>query len=343
MENGEWEMLKDTPLISVILPFYNAEGTLGRAIESILSQSFPFFELILVDNNSDDGSRDIALQFAKEDPRCRLIDEKTQGVMHAMNAGIEASGADYIARMDSDDVSLPQRLEIQYNFLEKNPYLGLVGGKVEHIGHHDNTKGLETFVSWVNSFITTKEIDLFRFIEIPVVNPTIMFRREVALKYGGCREGDFPEDYEMLLRWLDAGVKMGKLDTVLLKWHDSNTRLTRTDERYSSDAFYRVKTFYLARWLRENNRFFPRVKIWGAGRISRKRASLLENEGIFIDGYIDIDKNKQNENCIHHSEISPPGNYFILSYVSNRGARSKIREFLNDKNYEEGEDYLFVS
>jgi glycosyltransferase involved in cell wall biosynthesis len=335
--------MTEKPQISVILPFYNAEKTLARAVESIRSQSFPFFELILVNNNSDDLSRNIALQYTKEDSRCRLIDEKTQGVMHAMNSGIEASNARYIARMDSDDISLPHRLEMQYNFLEENPGTGLVGGKVEHVGHNDNTKGLQTCVDWANSFTSHENIELFRFIEIPVVNPTIMFRRELVKSYGGCRDGEFPEDYEMLLRWLDAGVKMEKLDSTVLKWHDSDTRLTRTDERYSSWAFYRIKTFYLARWLKKHNRYFPKVKIWGAGRISRKRAALLENEGVIIDGYIDIDKNKQKDNCIHHSQIAPPGNYFILSYVGKRGARIKIREFLNNKNYTEGKDYLFVS
>jgi glycosyltransferase involved in cell wall biosynthesis len=296
-----------------------------------------------VNNNSNDRSNNIAHQFTKDDSRCKLFDEKNQGVMYAMNTGIEASSGKYIARMDADDISLAHRLEMQYNFLEAFPETGVIGGKVEHIGHHDNTEGLQIFVDWVNSFKSADDIGLFRFIEIPVINPTIMFRREIAENYGGCREGDFPEDYEMLLRWLNAGVKMEKLDSIVLKWYDSDTRLTRTDSRYSTEAFYKIKSHYLAKWLKENNPHYPNVKIWGAGRVSRKRSALLENEGIQIDGYIDINKNKQSDKCIHNSQISSPGDYFILSYVSKRGARLKIRDFLNNKNFVEGSDYLFVS
>ena len=101
-------------------------------------------------------------------------------------------------------------------------------------------------------------------------------------QHGLYRSGDFPEDYEMWLRWLDQGVKIAKVPQIVLDWHDSETRLTRTDSIYSDRAFYEVKSRYLAKWLSEHNPFHPYVHVWGASRISRRRVRILEKHGMFI-------------------------------------------------------------
>src|SRR6056297_406605 len=115
------------PEISVILPFQNAETTLSEAVQSIVNQTFPDFELLLVDNNSSDNSRNIACKWAKKDQRISLLEEKRPGVAHAMNCGLKNAGGRFVARMDADDISHPERLEKQLLFLKKNPDTGLVG------------------------------------------------------------------------------------------------------------------------------------------------------------------------------------------------------------------------
>ncbi len=331
------------PTVSVILPFYNAEETLSRAVESILDQSFSDFELLLVDNNSTDGSYAVAQCFARADKRVRVLPESRQGVDFAMNCGLENAQGRYIARMDADDVSYPLRLEKQVKFLEENPEYGLVGSSVKYIPHSSNTKGFSRFVNWVNSFSTFDEIRKYRFIEIPVVNPTILFKRELYEQFGGCRHGDFPEDYEMLLRFLDAGVGMVKLPEPLLEWHDYSHRLTRTDERYTTEAFFKVKAEYFRKWSQLNNIVHPRVWVWGAGRKTRRRANLIENNGIQIEGFIDVVKNKTAvKTTLHYTEVPPPGEMFIAAMVGNYGAREQIRQYLAEKKYTEGKDFIFL-
>ncbi len=332
------------PEVSVVLPFYNAEGTLSAAIGSILNQTFPAFELLLVNNNSDDGSLIIAQGFAQKDKRIRIVHEKEQGVDWAMNCGLNNARGRFIARMDADDVSFPDRIEKQIRFLKENPDYGLIGSMVEYVSHIRNADGFKRFVSWVNSFYSTEAIEMNRFIEIPIVNPTVLFRRELYEKYGGCRQGDFPEDYEMLLRYLNAGVKMAKLPEPLLEWHDYSTRLTRTGERYSTEAFFRVKAEYFRKWSEDNNPKHPCVWIWGAGRKTRQRARLLEKEGLFIQGYVDIIKNKTSQKTtLHCSEIPPPGNLFIISMVANYGAKEFIKDFLLRRRYREGKDFFIMA
>ncbi|OQX99003.1 MAG: hypothetical protein B6I20_10345, partial [Bacteroidetes bacterium 4572_117] len=199
-------MLQRTPKISVILPFYNAETTLERAIASIANQTFTDFECILTDNNSTDNSRSIAENWTKKDSRFVLISEKQQGVVFASNTASETAKGEYIARMDSDDWAYPQKLKLQSDFLDNNPGFGAVAGLVEHIAHNKKTGGFARFVEWSNSIQAYSEISNRRFIEQPIVNPSAMWRKNVASLHGMYLFGDFPEDYELWLRWLGAGV-----------------------------------------------------------------------------------------------------------------------------------------
>ena len=328
------------PEISVILPYFNAELTLQRAINSILEQSFTKLELLLINNNSTDKSAEIASQAAQNDSRIVLLNEKTPGVANAMNCGLKNARARFISRMDADDVSHSEKLQKQYNYLENNPIIDFLGSEVEYVPHIAENKGFRRFVDWANSFHTPQEIALKQFIEIPVVNPTIFFRRQLFEKYGGCHDGNFPEDYEMQLRYLSHGAKMAKLPEKLLEWHDYSTRLTRTDERYSTEAFFQTKAFYFKQWSEQHNPFHPNIWIWGAGRKTRQRSVFLQEQGLNIEGYIDIKKTKPD--TLFYKELPEPGQLFIVSMVTNTGAGKKIREFLIQRNYAEGKDFILM-
>ena len=171
-----------------------------------------------------------------------------------------------------------------------------------------------------------------------------MWRKEISEKHGMYKFGDFPEDYEMWLRWLDWGVKIAKVPEVVLDWHDSDGRLTRTHPIYSDRAFYDIKSKYLAKWLRENNPHHPQVAIWGASRISRRRARLLEQQGIRIETYIDTKKSRQlDRDLIYYEDLPESGSMFILTYIRQMDNREKIQAFLESRGYEEGKKYLLVS
>lgn len=333
-----------SPKVSVVLPFYNAEKTLSVALKSIADQKFSDWECVMVDNNSSDGSGDIAAGWERLDPRFRLVQEKRQGVMYASNRGCDVARGVYLARMDADDVARPLRLSLQCEFLDSHPDFGAVAGLVTHVGDPETTGGFMRFVEWSNSVITYEEIYNRRFIEAPIVNPTAMWRRETMELFGLYRAGDFPEDYEMWLRWLDAGVKIAKVPEVVLDWHDSMERLTRTHPIYSDRAFYEIKSRYLAKWLAEQNSYHPRVCVWGASRISRRRARILEQQGVEIESYIDTKKSRQLERAlIYYEDLPEAGSHFILTYIRQMDNREKIQAFLEGRGYVEGKDYLLVS
>lgn len=330
------------PQISVILPYYNSADTLSESIESILSQQFEDFELLLVDNNSEDESYDLASRFAARDHRIRLLSEDNQGIAHALNRGLAESRGKYIARMDADDISYPERFLLQCQFLEDNPDTGLIACCVNYIHDEGLQYGLFEYVKWNNGIISFDDISKSRFIESPVIHPTVMFRRELFDRFGPYKQGEFPEDYELWLRWLENGVKMEKLPNILLDWRDSSKRLTRTDDRYSTLSFFETKTVFLYNWLKENNPWHPHIVVWGAGRISRQRFALLHDLGVEPRFYIDLRANP-TRNVIEYTRTPPAGKHFIVNYVGNREARDKIREFLFDLGYMEGKDFICVA
>ncbi|MDA3860969.1 MAG: glycosyltransferase [Melioribacteraceae bacterium] len=329
---------------SDILPFYNSEQTLSRAVESIANQTYSNFECILIDNNSTDKSNSIAKKWVSKDDRFILTSEEKQGVVFASNKGFEIANGKNVARMDADDFAYPTRLQEQLKFLDKNIDYGAVGGLAEYIPHSENTDGFKRYVNWSNSIITYKDIIKKQFVEMPLVNPTAMWRKDIANDVGMYSNGDFPEDYEMWLRWLSKGIKIAKIPKVVLKWYDSEKRLTRTNSIYSDESFFKIKTKYLSNWLRENNPFYPNVVVWGASKISRNNAKHLTNNGVEIEYYIDIKmRTNLDKDVIHYKNIASSNEIFILVYMKQEEARKEIQRFLESRGFIEGVNYLLVS
>lgn len=336
------------PAVSVLLPVRNGAATVAGAIESIRRQSCTDWELIVVDDGSTDGTGALLGKLAREEPRLRVLSRPQGGIVAALETGLAVARGRFVARMDADDESHLERLAAQVGFLEAHPEVGVVGSLVEFGGDRRTAGGYALHVDWMNSVVTPEQIARSRFIESPFAHPSVMFRREVVSRWGGYREGDFPEDYELWLRWLDAGVRMAKVPRVLLRWNDPPQRLSRTDARYGMEAFYRCKAAFLARWLHANVAGPRRILVWGAGRPTRKRAEHLAAHGVRIGGYIDIDPRKVGRSYGEREVISPDAlpactEVFVVGYVAKRGAHETAVGYLAPRGFVEGRDFLFAA
>jgi glycosyltransferase involved in cell wall biosynthesis len=334
------------------MPVRNAAGTVRRAVESIRAQTWTTWELVIIDDGSFDGSTDIVRELARHEPRIRVVATAERGIVAALNSGLQHARGELIARMDADDESHPERLAEQVAHLRAHADVGLVSCLVEFGGDRTASAGYALYVDWINSLVTPDAIALNRFVESPFAHPSVMFRRELLDRHGGYRGGDFPEDYELWLRWLDAGVRMAKVPRVLLRWNDPPTRLSRGDSRYDPEAFFRVKAEWIAREVAHAASVAEARKIfvWGAGRPTRKRAAHLEAHGMRIAGYIDVDAKKATRAIggtglpvVGPAALPPPGEWFVLGYVSSRGARELIRAELRARGYVEGRDFLMCA
>ena len=331
--------------ISVVLPVRDEESLLEEALDSLLRQSERDFEVIAVSDGSNGGAGEVLARFAARDRRIKPVHQARSGIVAALNRGLRQARGTYIARMDADDICRPERLALQADFLDREPNIGLVGSRVEYLGDANKNEGLAHFVRWSNSLIAPRDISLYRFVESPLIHPSVMFRRELPKRFGPYRDGPFPEDYELWLRWMERGVHMAKLEETLLEWRDRPGRLTRTDPRYSVDAFYQTKAPYLYRWLERHNAHHPAVIVWGSGRTSRQRLRFLTGLGIRVEAFVDIDPRKVGHRIggaevIWPGALPAPGRCFVLGWVASRGAREDIERELRKRGFRRGIDYL---
>ncbi len=336
------------PLVSVLLPVHNGAATLGRALDSLQAQTLRELEILAVDDGSTDATPDLLRSRSALDPRLRVLPLPRTGLVGALQAGLDQARGALVARMDADDVCAPERLALQASQLLARPDLGLVSCRVAFGGDAQRQAGYAHHVAWTNTLLSHEAISLARFRESPLPHPSVMFRRELVQRHGGYRQGDFPEDYELWLRWLEAGVRMEKLPQTLLTWNDPPGRLSRTDPRYGRERFFAVKAQYLARWLARHNPHHPAISLLGAGRTSRKRAAGLTALGVRITGLYDIDPRKlghlvQGVRVRHREAVPPPGGEFLVSYVGSREAGEDIQAFLSGRGYIQGRDFILAA
>lgn len=337
-----------TPSVSVVMPVWNAAATVGAAVASVKAQSLEAWELIVVDDGSTDATAAEIERSAAGDPRVRVLRREHGGIVAALNAGIAEAGAPLLARMDADDVMMPARLAAQMALLAARPEIGVVSCLVEFGGDRNAARGYALHVDWINSLVDSDEIARARFIESPLAHPSAMFHRELIERHGGYVDGDFPEDYELWLRWMDAGVRFAKVSAVLVRWNDPPARLSRTDERYREAAFYECKCRYLARWLRAHVTPGRQIYLWGAGRITRQRFAALAGHGIRIAAYIDVDARKIGTRVAGVAVVAPESipsreACFVIGGVGVRGARELHRAALESRGFVEGADFIFAA
>ena len=211
--------MNQTPAISVVLPVYNAEAYVREAVESVLAQSFTNFELILINDGSTDGSGAILCDLAARDTRIVLMERPNDGLVSALNEGIERARADLIARMDADDVTMPERFALQHARMVEEPELAVLGSFMRIMDKTGKIIRLDKYP------LTPKAIARCLERGCPVSHPTVMMRRDAVLKAGGYHRA-FPhaEDYELWLRMSDLGYAIANIPQPLLnrRWHGAN-------------------------------------------------------------------------------------------------------------------------
>ncbi len=325
-------------MVSVLLPARNASATLEVAVRSILEQSLDNFELIAVDDRSDDDTGQRLLKLANGDPRIRVISGEGRGLSRALNLGLAHCRAPYVARMDADDQSLPTRLEKSVAALEADPGLAAVGTQVE-IFRDDRpvSPNMSAYGRWLGSLTTPQTLFAERYVESPLCHPASTLRRSALQAVGGWSDDEMPEDYRLWLELLAQGHRLVNLPQVLFRWRDHDQRLTRCDPRYGLDRHLKLKAHFLARERAS-------ALLWGAGRSGLSLMRLLRDEGMEITGLVDVDPGKIGQRIdgvkvLSHLELGPPGDRHLISAVGAKGARAKIRAFLAEAGWVEGQHY----
>jgi glycosyltransferase involved in cell wall biosynthesis len=337
------------PQVSVLMPCHNAGATVDEAVETILNQTLGEWELVAVDDGSEDDTLERLHAWQARDGRVRPIAMAHAGIIEALNRGLSSCRAALIARMDADDHAHPERLQEQAGFLTDNPQVAAVSCLVYGFPREHVREGFRIYIDWLNSLISPEDIAREIFVESPMAHPSVMMRRSWIERLGGYQEHGWPEDYDLWLRMHLAGARFAKTPRELLGWREHESRLTRTDSRYSVENFLRAKAHYLVRGPLQGR---DALILWGAGQMGRRLSKHLLREGAPLVAFIDIDERKIGRTRRGKPILSPDellevwGRYrqpILLVAVGSRGARGLIRSRLVGMDLTEGEDWWAVA
>jgi glycosyltransferase involved in cell wall biosynthesis len=324
--------------VSVLLPVRDEEPFLAECLDSLSAQTLSEFEAVVVDDGSIDASAAIAEEHARRDRRFRVLRQEQAGMVAASERARAEARAPLLARMDADDVALPDRLELQVAAIEEEG-LAAVGGRVEYFPQP--TDGMRAYADWLNSLVTVEAALRDLWVECPLPGPGLTARAELV----SYRDRGWPEDYDLVLRIWAGGGRFRNVDQLVHRWRDHPERLTRTQPAYTLDAFRRCKVHFLRRTLLAGGRD---VVVWGAGPTGKAFARELLAAGTRVAAFVEVDPRKLGKR-IHGAPVVPaeraagfPGT-LALGAVSGDEGRARVRELAAGLGLVEGDDFLAVA
>jgi glycosyltransferase involved in cell wall biosynthesis len=223
------------PLISVLMPVYNCDAYVQAAIDSILTQTFRDFEFIIIDDGSKDRTGEIVKAAAARDPRIKVISRENRGIVPSLNEALAVATGTLIARMDGDDISLPDRFQKQLDYLQAHPDCGLVGTQImfmdpdgRPIAPMPNPMDHEGIVQTMLDGIES------------VSHPTVLFRTDVARSISGYSDRyEHAEDMDFFLRMAEA-TRVANMPDLLLHYRQHAKSIGRTKSEAQAEAHYRA-------------------------------------------------------------------------------------------------------
>lgn len=229
--------MNNKPLISILMPVFNAEKHLRDCIMSILSQEYENFEFLIINDGSTDNSHQIINSFSDERINYFKNDENRK-LIYTLNKGISLCKGKYIARMDADDIALPSRLKIQSDFLEKNDKIDILGTNITTINEHNIETG-------ERNYPTTNDEILYHllFINCPIAHPTVMIRKKVFDEFNIYYNENYlhAEDYKL---WVDLinKVQFHNCNEPLLLYREHGSQVTSKHQKTNKSLSSKIKS-----------------------------------------------------------------------------------------------------
>ena len=213
--------MRTTPLVSVIIPCYNAERFVEKAVRSIMEQTYHNLEIICCDDCSSDSTYVILKKLATSDARIKLMkNEVNLGIVRTLNILVKHAHGKYIARMDADDISLPKRIKKQVAYLEKHKDIVVIGCNVIHI-NEDDRELIKTLLP-----VSKNEIQRMKIFRTPFYHPAIMARAQLLKENKYDLDFQYAEDYELWLRILENN-NCANLRSRLVKYRIHNKQISQ--------------------------------------------------------------------------------------------------------------------
>lgn len=332
------------PAVSILLPVWNGGAHLRECLASISDQTFSDWECLCVDDGSTDDSLAILNEAAVKDPRFISITSAHVGLVGALRIAENRAKGRAFCRMDQDDLMDPRRLGRQWQALDVLGPRTVVTGRVE--AKNPLGPGFEKYVNWLSALQTHRDHEAAAFLECPVPSPSWMMRRDEFLEIGGHQAVGLPEDYELVFRWLAAGIEIAKIEETILWWRDHPSRASRTLDSYADPHFWPVKVRHLESVLgkRRGKRTWA---VWGFGHTAKGLLREMTQQGVAVGLIATGNERKQNQTWqgipVEGPDFLDPKRHYVLTAAGGRGDFEQIRAVLEGKGFEELNDFVRVA
>jgi glycosyltransferase involved in cell wall biosynthesis len=260
------------PKISILIPAKNVDPFISECLNSIINQTYSNWELIVVDDSSTDKTYSILKDFEQQDKRIKIYKNKGVGIITALQLAYSKSSGEFITRMDSDDIMLPNKLELLYNNLKEKGRGHIAIGQVEYFALGGVGEGYLKYQNWLNQLTEQGEnyTDIYKECVIP--SPCWMIHKSDFNTCGAFNSNIYPEDYDLCFRFYRHNLKVIPCNEIVHKWRDYETRTSRTDSNYTNNTFIHLKCKYFVELDYNLNR---ELILLGAGKKGKKIATYL--------------------------------------------------------------------
>ncbi|NUN99052.1 MAG: glycosyltransferase family 2 protein [Saprospiraceae bacterium] len=335
--------MSDLPLISILMPVRNAAPYLEACIESILGQTYSHWELLPVDDGSEDDSLALLERFAALDQRIRVNRHPGhRGIPAALRLAFSQSRGSLLTRMDADDCMVPQKLAQLCNLLQHNGPGHVATAPVAYFSDTVLGPGYLRYQNWLNDLMQTGRHyeDIYKECVLP--SPCWMAFREDLLRCGAFVAATYPEDYDLCFRFYKAGYRIVAANEPLHFWRDHASRASRNEPQYANQSYFDLKLPYFLELDHAPDR--PLV-LWGAGKKGKQIAKRLAEKGISFHWVCDnpakwgirlFETELKDFRCV--SEMVRPQ---LIIAVAAPDGQAEILRFLQQHTYRPGEDYFF--
>ena len=329
--------------VSIITPVKNGAQFLVECLDSIVNQTHQNWELLIVNDSSTDETQSILEEYAQQDNRIVVSQNKGKGIIDALITGYEKSAGEFITRMDADDIMTPNKLELLTKKLIEKGKGYLATGFVNYFSETELGQGYFNYQEWLNGLSQTESNfdDIYKECVIP--SPCWMVFREDFEASGGFNSNLYPEDYELTFRFYKQELKVVAVKEVIHHWRDYATRTSRTDSNYADNYFIQLKLNYFLELDYDNSR---ELELWGAGKKGKEVARFLIEKQIKFDWLSNNNKKigKEVYGVIlkDSKSVLEKGTPQILIAVGSMGYNREIKKALNSKNLKPNIDYFFL-
>lgn len=299
------------------MPVYNTEKYLETCLDSILNQTYKNWELIAINDYSNDLSKDILTTYANKDSRIHMYDNNDKkGVIPSLiQAELKCKGQ-FITRMDADDKMHPKKIESLLKIAQKNEHTLAIGLVNYFSDEKEIGNGYKQYENWLNTLAKNQSSFEGIYKECVIPSPSWMLNRETFANIGGFHSKSYPEDYDLTFRMYEQKLNIEATNEVVHFWRDHYSRSSRNDPNYLDNRFIQLKVDYFLKLDRDKKPLL----VWGTGKKGKSIATELIKKNVKFD-WCTNNKNKIGHNIYNQNIIPIPedlNKFQIIVAVANK-------------------------